>query len=61
MLNYYASIAFLAVLLIPIGIFLLTLIQLTIEEARGTARSKTARVENYKNEEVSTPRLRVIK
>ncbi len=61
MLNYFASIAFLAVLVIPIGIFFLTLIQLTVEEARGTTRPKTVRVKNYQNEEVPTPRLRVVK
>jgi|GEM_PF-5565354 len=61
MLNYIVALAFLSVLLIPVGIFFLTLIQLTIEDVKGTKRVKVRNPNNYTNQELSSPRLRVVK
>lgn len=61
MLSYISSLAFLSLLIIPIGIFFLTLIQLTIEDVRGTKQVRTRNVNNYTNQELSSPRLRVVK
>ena len=61
MLSYISSLAFLSLLIIPIGIFFLTLIQLTIEDVRGTKQVKVRDVNNYTSQEFSSPRLRVVK
>lgn len=61
MISHYTSLAFLFVLLIPIAIFFLTLIQLTIEDVRSAAKVRTLNTNTYRNQEISTPRLRVVK
>lgn len=61
MVLYYTGLAFLSVILVPIGIFFLALINLLVEDMRATGRVRASRPVLSKAPDVSASPLRVVK
>ena len=61
MLNYWVSIIFLALLLVPIGWFFIALISLTADDVNKNKRRSSAKQSEYRKSKTEKKRLRIVK